>query len=226
MRRSPRPPRRRFSNGTSIARRPSATDWVQWLDTMTYEQFMRDEMGLSGEPLEEIKRYIDPVAAAQGCGLGSDVISAYSAYTFVLPGVVPFYRWSNHGADPTDQLYLASFPGGTRVRHAAFSRNPSGRVQGRVQPRRHPQQSRAVGPARQSQSPGAHALVGHGDRDRERGALVPRRATVTYSKGRQAVPRHGEVGGLRGAAARQPAHLPRHTGRVSRGDGHASTTRR
>ena len=91
---------------------PERTDWMQWLDTMTYEQFMRDEMGLSGEPLEEIKRYIDPVAAAQGCGLGSDVISAYSAYTFVLPGVVPFYRWSNHGADPTDQLYLASFPGG------------------------------------------------------------------------------------------------------------------
>jgi hypothetical protein len=43
---------------------------MQWLDTMTYEQFMRDEMGLSGEPLEEIKRYIDPVAAARAAASG------------------------------------------------------------------------------------------------------------------------------------------------------------
>ena len=91
---------------------PEREDWAQWLDSMTYEEFMRDEMGLSGESLAEIKRYIDPVAAAQGCALGSDVISAYSAYNFMVPGVVPFYRHANHGADPTDQLYLASFPGG------------------------------------------------------------------------------------------------------------------
>jgi spermidine dehydrogenase len=40
------------------------------------------------------------------------VVSAYSAYNFLLPGVVGYYRYQNGGVDPTDELYLASFPGG------------------------------------------------------------------------------------------------------------------
>src|SRR2546430_5484969 len=45
-----------------------------------------DVMGIRGEALREVTRYINPVAAAEGCGLGADVISAYSAYNFLLPG--------------------------------------------------------------------------------------------------------------------------------------------
>jgi spermidine dehydrogenase len=52
------------------------------------------------------------VAAAEGAGLGADVISAYSAYNFLLPGVIGYWRYQNGGIDPTDELYLASFPGG------------------------------------------------------------------------------------------------------------------
>jgi spermidine dehydrogenase len=54
-----------------------------------------------------------------GCGLGADVISAYSAYNFLQPGVNGYYRYQNGGADPTDTVYLASFPGG----HAGTARH-------------------------------------------------------------------------------------------------------
>jgi len=91
---------------------PVREDWAQWLDSMTYEQFLTDVMGIRGESLREVTRYINPVAAAQGCGLGADVISAYSAYNFLLPGVIGYYRYQTGGTDPTDELYLASFPGG------------------------------------------------------------------------------------------------------------------
>ena len=62
--------------------------------------------------MRDITSYINPVAAAEGCGLGADVISAYSAYNFLLPGVIGYYRQQNGGIDPTDELFLASFPGG------------------------------------------------------------------------------------------------------------------
>ncbi len=91
---------------------PVRDDWAQWLDSMTYEQFLKDVMGIPAEAMPEITRYINPIAAAEGCGLGADVISAYSAYNFLLPGVVGYYRQQNGGVDPTDELYLASFPGG------------------------------------------------------------------------------------------------------------------
>jgi spermidine dehydrogenase len=91
---------------------PDRQDWERWLDSITYEQFLTDVMGIRGNDLHEITRYINPVAAAEGCGLGADVISAYSAYNFLLPGVIGYYRYQNGGIDPTDELYLASFPGG------------------------------------------------------------------------------------------------------------------
>ena len=91
---------------------PVRDDWAQWLDSITYEQFLTDIVGIRGEDLHEVTRYINPVAAAEGCGLGADVISAYSAYNFLLPGVIGYYRYANGGVDPTDELYLASFPGG------------------------------------------------------------------------------------------------------------------
>ena len=91
---------------------PRRDDWAQWLDSMTYEQFMRNEMGLNGEALQHILDYSNPITAAKGCGLGADVISAYSAYNFVMPGVFAYSRHQNGGADLSDQMYLASFPGG------------------------------------------------------------------------------------------------------------------
>ena len=74
-----------------------------------------NEVGISERDLPEVTKYLNPVTAAMGCGLGADVISAYLAYNFIQPGVVGYYRYQNGGLDPTDEIYLASFPGG----HAA-----------------------------------------------------------------------------------------------------------
>ena len=92
---------------TDVTRHHEADDIPQWLDTMTYEQYLVNVMGLK----PEVARYADPILAG-AIGLGSDVISAYSAYQISLPGfqglLPPDRRRSNRLADsPTN-----SFPGG------------------------------------------------------------------------------------------------------------------
>ncbi len=87
---------------------PEREDWAQWLDSMTYKEFMKNEMGIENEFIDE---YLNPFAAAMGCGLGTDVISAYQAFNFIQPGVNQYGRQFGIG-DPTDYVYLASFPGG------------------------------------------------------------------------------------------------------------------
>ncbi|MBN9462919.1 MAG: NAD(P)-binding protein [Burkholderiales bacterium] len=88
-------------------RRP---DWERWLDSMTYSQYLRNELGIDSPAFE---KYISPVSAAMGCGLGSDVISAYSAFNFMAPGPVAQGRDLAKGyADPADQVYLVTLPGG------------------------------------------------------------------------------------------------------------------
>lgn len=85
-------------------------DWEQWLDSMTYAQYLRDVLHVDNQQFE---KYISPVAASMGCGLGADVISAYSAFNFMMPGVVAQGRDLKKGlADPADQIYLVTLPGG------------------------------------------------------------------------------------------------------------------
>ena len=98
---------------------PRRDDWESWLDSMTYQQFLKDVVGIDDAVMPEVVRYLNPMTAAMGCGLGADIISAYSAYNFLQPGVVGYYRYQNGGADPTDTVYLASFPGG----HAGTARH-------------------------------------------------------------------------------------------------------
>jgi spermidine dehydrogenase len=98
---------------------PQRDDWESWLDSMTYQQFLKDVVGIDDAVMPEVVRYLNPMTAAMGCGLGADIISAYSAYNFLQPGVVGYYRYQNGGADPTDTVYLASFPGG----HAGTARH-------------------------------------------------------------------------------------------------------
>ena len=86
---------------------------------MTYQQFLTDVVGIESDVLPEVLRYLNPMTAAMGCGLGADVISAYSAYNFIQPGVIGYYRYQTGGVDPTDEVYLASFPGG----HAGTARH-------------------------------------------------------------------------------------------------------
>ncbi|MEZ5498874.1 MAG: NAD(P)-binding protein [Steroidobacteraceae bacterium] len=87
---------------------PKRDDWMQWLDTMTYKEFMKAQMGVDNEFIDH---YLDPFAAAMGCGLGVDAISALQAFNFIQPGVNQYNRQLGIG-DPTDYVYLASFPGG------------------------------------------------------------------------------------------------------------------
>jgi spermidine dehydrogenase len=85
-------------------------DWEQWLDSITYSQYLRDELRIESPAFE---KYIGPVNAAMGCGLGPDVISAYSAFNYMGPGVVAQGRDLAKGyADPGDTLYLVTLPGG------------------------------------------------------------------------------------------------------------------
>ncbi len=91
---------------------PRRPDWKQWLDSMTYLEFLKNVVGIADKDMPYVTRYINPVAAAMGTGLGADVISAYSAYLFLQPGVDGYYRYENGGVDPTSEVYLATFPGG------------------------------------------------------------------------------------------------------------------
>jgi len=91
---------------------PQRDDWRQWLDTMTYEQYLTNVMGIQGEALREVTRYANPVMAANGCGLGADVVSAYSAYDNSQPGLRGYARYEPSGAVSDDVLYMATFPGG------------------------------------------------------------------------------------------------------------------
>ena len=87
---------------------PEREDWAQWLDSMTHKAFMVNEMGIDNTAIDD---YLNPFAAAMGCGLGTDVVSAYQAFNFLQPGLMQYGRQWGIG-DPTDYLHLASFPGG------------------------------------------------------------------------------------------------------------------
>jgi spermidine dehydrogenase len=85
-------------------------DWEKWLDSMTYSEYLRNELGIDSPAFE---KYISPVTAAMGCGQGADVISAYSAFNYMAPGTVSQGRDLAKGlADPADQIYLVTLPGG------------------------------------------------------------------------------------------------------------------
>lgn len=90
---------------------PRRKDWAQWLDTMTYHEFITNIMGIKSD----VCGLLNHQTAAMGCGLGCDVISAYSAYDFLQPGVNAYNRIEGGYlgiGDPSNYVYLASFPGG------------------------------------------------------------------------------------------------------------------
>lgn len=88
-------------------------DWMEWLDGMTYQDFLRKEIKVDSAAFE---KYIAPVAASMGCGLGPDVISAKQAYNFGMPGTIPHVSNLVPGIEVVgrqqEQLKLATLPGG------------------------------------------------------------------------------------------------------------------
>ena len=107
---------------------PEREDWGRWLDSMTYRDFLINEMGIDNP---EIFKYLEPFGAAMGMGLGPDVISAYQAFNFLQPGVLQYGRQLGIG-DVTDNVHLAQWPGGNTgtLRHIVWRLIP--RIYGKV----------------------------------------------------------------------------------------------
>ena len=99
---------------------PVRDNWAQWLDSMTYKEFLLNVAGVPADCIDGVLEYLDPVMASMGCGQGGEFISAYSAYNYLQPGVNAYYRYQSGGADPTDTLYLATFPGGNTIAARRF----------------------------------------------------------------------------------------------------------
>jgi spermidine dehydrogenase len=98
---------------------PRRADWEQWLDSMTYQQFLSDVVGLEPAAMPEVLQYLGSLTSAMGCGMGPDVISARAAYGVVQPGVLAYWRAQMDWVAPTGGMYLATFPGG----HAGTNRH-------------------------------------------------------------------------------------------------------
>lgn len=85
-------------------------DIAKWLDSMTYQTFITDQLKLS----PEVVKYVDPLLAVSAFALGADVISAFAALTISLPGVNVYA-----GGNAYKDLDIYSFPGGNSaiIRH-------------------------------------------------------------------------------------------------------------
>ena len=90
-------------------------DFERWLDTMTYKQYVEKVMGLR----QQITEYADPILAAS-IGLGSDVTSAYAAYSIGMPGFKGFqsgFKAFESEGEPEypmklEEMNFEAFPGG------------------------------------------------------------------------------------------------------------------
>jgi spermidine dehydrogenase len=83
----------------------SSPDFMEWLDAMTYKDYLEKIMGLSSE----VTQFANPVLAS-GLGLGCDAISAYGAYQIGMPGFQGFGRRT--GTRRLGESDWQSFPGG------------------------------------------------------------------------------------------------------------------
>ncbi len=91
---------------TSRKKHYEGEDFRQWLDTMSYKDYIEKVMGLSSE----ITKFIDP-ALACSLGLGSDAVSAFGAYQTSMPGFQGFTEGFSEKARLEDSEWH-SFPGG------------------------------------------------------------------------------------------------------------------
>jgi spermidine dehydrogenase len=83
----------------------------QWLDSMTYKEFLETTVGLG----PEVTQFADPLIAIGNFGLSSDVISAYAASRIGLPGFKVFRDTEKARVTNSSETEVAgwmSFPGG------------------------------------------------------------------------------------------------------------------
>jgi spermidine dehydrogenase len=79
-------------------------DFERWLDSMSYQQFIEQVMGLG----RHVADYASPILAG-AVGLGADAVSAYAAYAILFPGTINFYPPQ---VRDFSQYQRHSFPGG------------------------------------------------------------------------------------------------------------------
>lgn len=80
--------------------------WQQWLDSMSYKQYIENVLGYS----PKMTRYMDDVGALGAFAFSCDAFSAYGAYNFVYPGTSAFYGMD--GAEMLSKVEFGTFPGG------------------------------------------------------------------------------------------------------------------
>ncbi len=103
-------------------------DYDRFLDSMTYEHYLTQVLGLRAE----VARYIDPVLAASA-GLGSDVSSAYIAANLAMPGFqgIRQDRFFKHQHRLEPELQGERFPGGNDgIMRALVKRLLPGAIEG------------------------------------------------------------------------------------------------
>lgn len=86
---------------------PNVDDVNSFLDSMTYLEYLTKYVGTSSE----YAQHVNNPMAAMGCGLGADVISAYTARGFFQPATAGFGIKTGM-PDMSDTIGLVSFPGG------------------------------------------------------------------------------------------------------------------
>jgi spermidine dehydrogenase len=99
-------------------REPVRKDWEQWLDSMTYKEFLQNVVGVTRK---EVFQYLDPLVGATFPALGSDVISAYTGTAFPAASAVWRASQGNRWGEDEDKSIYTSFPGGNSgiARHLA-----------------------------------------------------------------------------------------------------------
>ena len=91
---------------------PDGPEMERWLDSMSYEYYLTQIMGLRNE----VARYLDPLVAS-AIGLGTDVTSAYAVWAMQMPGMQALNPRETYTRDATLRAYedarnTHSFPGG------------------------------------------------------------------------------------------------------------------
>lgn len=109
---------------------PDRPNFNQWLDSMTYKQYIEDELGFG----PAVTRWADPIMAG-GCGLGCDAISAYGAWRLGMPiyDELPDYNsWSRNSLPGGNDGFARHFLKKIMPRAIEGDDNPEDVIAGKV----------------------------------------------------------------------------------------------
>lgn len=95
-------------------------DWMQYMDRRLYKDWLEKDLGYD----PEVTRYLSPILAAAGGGLGANGVSTFHAYRHAMPGTTQYYR-KERGLNWASELWTKlqfyfsfesiAFPGGNSL---------------------------------------------------------------------------------------------------------------